>query len=168
MTADALATARVPAAAWPPEFTPRVRPMRAEELPWIIHSWSEGYKNSPQMRKKPWRDYRALDVPVLREALARRDTIVLVAEGNVDDWGVGWLAMARWPSVDVVHWCYTTLAYRRRGVMTALLTDLRPRVAYTHKGPIVRGEQRADLMINELLAKRGINPTYVPYKEWSR
>jgi GNAT superfamily N-acetyltransferase len=155
----------------PLPFAPHVRLMRADELPYVAHSWAEGYKNSPRMRRKTWADYKALDVPALRQCLARRDTEVLCCEATVPGHAVGWVAFARWPSIDIVHWVYVAKPFRRRGVMTALLEGarLRNRVSYTHQAAIRRhGEPRADLMICDLLRKRGVVVSYVPYQEWSK
>lgn len=164
------------APATPPAFTPRVRPMREREHNWVIHSWTEGYKGSPNA-SMPWAEYKAQVVPVLRAALVRHDTRILVAT-DAQDWAVGWLAFARWPSIDVVHWVYTSHQYRRArsrglaptGVMTTLLeaAGLRSHVVYTHKAAAKRKQQRADLRIADLLRSQGTTVSYHPYVEWSR
>lgn len=160
----------------PPPFVPQVRPMRPEEYNWVIHSWTEGYKGSP-CAEMPWAEYKALVVPTLRAALARPDTQVLVAT-NGRGWGVGWMAFARWPSIDAIHWVYTAHQYRRAGsrglaptgVMTALIDAFAPRgnVVYTHKARLKRKAQRADLWIADLLRERGATVSHVSYATWSR
>ncbi len=151
----------------PPAFTPVIRPMRPDELPWVLHSWSEGYKNAPKMSRKTWADYKLVDVPRLREAIARPDTTVLVAADPLGI-GVGWMAFACWPSIDVVHWVYVTMQHRLRGVMSALLAHLRGRIAYTHQAAIKRGHVRADVMITDLLRGQGKVVSHIPYRDWSK
>ena len=144
-----------PAYSVTPHGADHVRPARPDEFGWLVHSWSEGYKLSPGCRKMSWRDYKALQVPELRAALQRPDTTVLVAADGADC-GLGWMAFARWPSIDIVHWVYVTMAARRHGVMARLLGSLRDRVTYTHRGvPMERGARRSDEWITDLLRKRG-------------
>jgi hypothetical protein len=155
----------------PPPFTPHVRPMREDELPYVIDSWAEGYKHAPAMRALRYADYKALHVPVLRAALARPDTTVMMVDGPIPRRAVGWLALARWPSIDVVHWVYVARQYRDpdHHVLLALLAQLRDRVSYTHKGQVGRGErQRSDVWLESLLRERGATVSYIPYSEWAK
>lgn len=182
MSAVATAVAERPDPALPPAFEPHVRLVREDELPYVIHSWCEGYKNSPSCRRKLWPDYKAIDVPVLRAALARPDTTVLCAEADKPGRAVGWIAYARWPSIDAVHWIYVAHQYRRArsrglapiGVMMALLAaaGLRKRIVYTHQAATHHHHTRlrtpADQRIAELLRADGAAVSYVPYQEWSK
>lgn len=166
---SALETAHVYTPVSPPEFTPTLRPLRGDrEHAWVIHSWIEGYKNSPAMRRKTWADYKALDAPVLRSVLERADTRVTMAVDPTSDIACGFMVHAHWLSIDTVHWLYTARPFRGRGIMRQLLGTLRERLAYTHKARVVRGERRADERIADLLAARGVVVSYVPYQEWSR
>lgn len=151
-----------------PPFDPAIRPWRpAAERALVAHSWREGYKDSPDMRRKTWSDYKALHVPVLDAILDRPDTTVLVA-ADPAGLAVGWMAFARWPSIDTVHWLWVQMQHRRRGIARALLAQLRNRVAYTHKAAIRRRQERADLVLSDKLRSRGVVVSHVPYQEWSR
>lgn len=154
----------------PPEFVPTVRPMRDDELPYAIHSWSQGYHDAPGMRRKSWRDYKALHVPTLRDALCRHDTQRLAVEGPVPGRAIGWLAFARWPSIDTLHWVYVAKPYRRRKAMLALFdgAGLRRHVTYTFLGPHCTRGPRSDEWIGELMRTRGAVVSHVPFEEWSR
>lgn len=147
-----------------------VRPMRSGEPAHVLHTWAEGYKGSPPMRRKLWRDYKQIDVPVLHRALNRHDTTILVAVGR-DDLPLGWIAFASWPSIDAVHWVHTGFDFRRAGVMAALFAaaKLKQRVVYTHQSEVKRGgKDRADQWLARWLAARGHSVSYIPYAEWSR
>lgn len=150
------------------ERAPVLRPMSPRELPWVLHSWTEGYKHAPAARRKPWSDYKAHDVPRMREAIARPDTTVMVAADPDTGIGAGWMAFASWPMIDTVHWIYVAMRHRGRGVMTALLGHLRDRVAYTHQGPVKRKQVRADLRIADALRDQGKTVSYIPYADWSK
>ncbi len=156
----------------PPPFTPLVRTWRPEdEFGWVIHSWCMGHRDAPPQRKRLAADYKARYLPVLREALLRADMQVLVAEGPVPGRGVGWLAWARWPSIDTLHWVYVGKPFRHRGVMAALLAAaaLTRHVTYTHEGAVRRaGEPRSDEWIAEQLRGRGAIVSFTPYQDWSR
>lgn len=154
----------------PPEFVPTVRPMRDDELPYAIHSWSQGYHDAPGMRRKSWRDYKALHVPTLRDALCRHDTQRLVVEGPVPSRAIGWLAFARWPSIDTLHWVYVAKPFRRKRAMFAMLdaAGLRKHVTYTFLGPHSSRAPRSDEWIADLLRSRGAIVSHVPFQEWSR
>jgi hypothetical protein len=154
----------------PPAFVPSVRPMRDDELPYAIHSWSQGYHDAPGMRRKSWRDYKALHVPVLRDALCRHDTQRLAVDGPVPGRAIGWLAFARWPSIDTLHWVYVAKPYRRHKAMTSLLerAGLRKHVTYTFLGPHSSRSARSDEWIAELLRSSGAIVSHVPFQEWSR
>jgi hypothetical protein len=164
----------------PPTFVPHVRAMRADELPWVLHSWSQSYKGSRRCDRMTWAAYKELVVPTLRTAIARSDTHVLVCDGAVPGRGVGWLAWSRWPSIDTIHWIYVTHQYRRArshgfasiGVMAALIeaAHLRGNIVYTHEGakPHNRGHVQADLWIADWLRGHGSTVSHVPYKEWSK
>jgi GNAT superfamily N-acetyltransferase len=160
------------AAVPPPEFMPSVRPMRPDELPYAIHSWSQGYKDAPGMRSKTWRDYKALHLQPLRDALVRSDTTRLCVEAGVQNHAVGWIAFAHWPSVDAVHWVYVAKPFRRRGCMRALLAaaELRRHITYTFLGPVLRGraQPRSDEWIADMLRRSGAVVSHVPYQEWSK
>lgn len=161
-----------------PAFVPAVRPMRDDELPYAIHSWSQGYHDAPGMRRKSWRDYKAIHVPVLRDALCRHDTQRLAVDGPVPGRAIGWLAFARWPSIDTLHWVYVAKPYRQArsrglsplGAMSALLerAGLRKHVTYTFLGPHSSRSARSDEWIAELLRSRGAIVSHVPFQEWSR
>lgn len=157
----------------PPPFVPHVRPMRGDELPWVIHSWSEGHKDSPDTDRMRWPDYKALRVPMMRAALERADTAVLVCDGPVPGRGVGWLTWSRWPSIDIVHWAHTAMQFRRRGVFNALIERAlgdRKHVVYTHEAAKRRGkgQVRFDAVLVEKLRARGAVVSYIPFKEWSK
>lgn len=154
----------------PTPFTPTVRPMRNDEFPYVIHSFSEGFKRSPEMKRKTWADFKALYQPRLRDALVRSDTTILVADAHVPGHAVGWIAFARWPSIDVVHWLYVARQFRRRGVARALLTGaaLRTRVVHTHRSEVARGQPPADQLVADFLRRHGAVVSYVPYQEWSK
>lgn len=153
-----------------PRFTPIIRPMAQRERVWVEHSFTEGYKNSPEMRRKVWSDYKARHVPALRECLARPDTRVLIAADPISDIGAGWIAFATGWSVDVVHWICVSMQHRKHKLMTALLDAAvtRPNVVYTHKAPVRRQQVRADLWITDLLRARGTVVSHIPYQEWSK
>lgn len=119
------------------------------------------------MMKKTWCDYKRLYVPLIDEVLDRKDTVISCVVGS-DDRALGWMAFARWPSIDVVHWMYVAAPFRRDGVANRLLEELRTRVAYTHRGPVRRREGSSDLWIAEKMRQRGTVVSYVPYKEWIR
>lgn len=158
------------AAVLPPEFVPRVRTMRDDELPYAIHSWSQGYKDSPAMRRKSWPDYKALHLQPLRDALVRDDTTRLCVDATIPGHAVGWIAFSRWPSVDAVHWVYVAKPFRRRGCMRALLdaAQLRRHVTYTFLGPVRGAKPRPDEWIADLLRRDGAVVSHIPYQEWSR
>ena len=152
----------------PPAFEPTIRPWRpARERALVAHSWRESWKDSPEMRRKSWSDYKARHVPVLDAILDRPDTTVLVA-ADPTDLAVGWMAFARWPSIDTVHWLWVAMQHRRRGIARFLLAQLRSRIAYTHRAPIRRRQERADLVLTGKLRARGVVVSHVPYQEWSR
>lgn len=123
------------------------------------------------MRRKVWRDYKALDVPVLDSALSRPDTNVIVATNAGHT--IGFIVFARWPSIDTVHWLYVMLRHRspEHLVRDRLLqaAELKPRIAYTHEAPVSRRwDQRQDERIAAELRERGHVVSYLPYAEWSR
>lgn len=154
----------------PPDCPPAFRAGHSGDLAWMLRTWSEGYKGSPAMHRKVWRDYKAMDVPQLAVALRRHDTRLMVA---VDEelQPVGWLAYAQWPSIDVVHWVHTNFKHRRMGVMRSLLEKaaLKKRVIYTHQAEKKRrGGERSDERIKRMLEQRGRIVTYTPYQEWAR
>jgi GNAT superfamily N-acetyltransferase len=152
----------------PSAFDPTIRPwLEDRERAFVAHSWRESYKDSPETRRLKWPDYKALYVPVLDAILDRPDTTVLVAADPANI-VVGWIAFARWPSIDTVHWLWVQMQHRRRGVARALLATLRARIAYTHRAPIRRRQVRADLMLGDKLRARGVVVSHVPYQEWSR
>lgn len=155
----------------PPAFEPVIRPWRPDrnERALVAHSWTQSYRDSPEMRNRfgRWEDYKPWFIPVIDSILDRRDTTVLVAADPADI-AVGWLAFARWPGIDTVHWLWVQMQHRRRGIASALLAQLQNRIAYTHKGAIRRRQQRSDLMLTDRLRARGAVVSHVPYQEWSR
>lgn len=152
----------------PPAFEPTLRPWREDrERALVAHSWSEGYKESPDTCRLRWSEYKALVVPTIDAILDRRDTTVLVAADPANI-AVGWMAFARWPSIDTVHWLWVQMQHRRRGIATALLAQLRNRVVYTHRAPNRRRQTRADCVLGDKLRARGVVVSLVPYQEWSR
>lgn len=154
----------------PPAFEPAIRPWRPDrERALVAHSWSQSYRDSPEMRRRfgTWADYKAAYIPVIDAILDRDDTTVLVAVDPADI-AVGWMAFARWPRIDTVHWLWVAMQHRRRGVARELLAQLRTRVAHTHRGPIRRRQLRSDLVLTDTLRARGVVVSHVPYQEWSR
>lgn len=152
----------------PPAFEPVIRPWREDrERALVAHSWVESYKNSPEGARLKWSEYKALVVPTLDAILDRDDTTVLVAADPANI-AVGWIAYARWPSIDTVHWLWVQMQHRRRGIGSALLAQLRGRIAYTHRAPVRRRQERADLVLTDKLRARGVVVSYVPYQEWSK
>lgn len=147
-----------------------IRPMRDDELPWAIHSWSQGHKSAPEHRKRTWRDYKALHLQPLRDALVRRDTTRLVVENGEPGRGAGWIAFSRWPSIDAVHWLYVSRPHRGQGMALALLqhADLRRNVTYTFHGEHRGTQPRPDQRIADRLRREGKIVSYVPYQEWSK
>lgn len=145
-----------------------IRPMLSGELGHVLHTWAEAYKHSPAMKRKLWSDYKARDVPQLAACLKRPDTTVIVAIGDSGT-PIGWLAFARWPSIDAVHWAHTGLKHRHNGVATALFkhADLKRRLLYTHKAEAKRGT-RIDELMSKWLERRGHVVSYTPYQEWAR
>lgn len=180
----------------PPAFTPIVRPMRDDEFPWAIHSWSQGWKDAPGNRSRTWSDYKesATGVQRVRDALCRPDCTRLAVEGPMPDRAVGWLALSRRPGYDVVHWVYVSRQFRRArsrgcapfGAMTGLLGHvvLQRSVVYTFQAacdpklpriPPDPGRPEAtpvlgrnDVWLAEYLRDRGHTVSYVPFAEWSR
>lgn len=147
-----------------------VRPMRTGERAYVIHSWSEGWKQSPAMRRKVWRDFKVLDIPRLDAALDRRDTTVLMA--TIADRSIGYIVFARWPSIDAIHWLYVRKVNRSHDhvVPTALLdaAALKSRIVYTHQGEVPGGARlRDDQRMAAWLRERGNVVSYVPYEEWA-
>lgn len=154
----------------PPAFEPVVRPWRPDrERALVAHSWTQSYRDSPEMRNRfgRWEDYKAVYVPVIDAILDRDDTNVLVAAGP-GDIAVGWMAFASWTSIDTVHWVWVQAQHRERGIARRLLDGLRNRIAYTHKGPNRRRQLRSDLVLCDSLRRRGVVVSHVPYQEWSR
>ena len=179
----------------PPAFTPIARPMRDDELPWAIHSWSQAWKDAPANRGKTWGDYKAHHLHPIRDALCRADCVRVAIEGPVPGRAVGWLALSRRPGYDAVHWVYVGKQFRRArsrqlapfGAMTGLLGHvvLQRSVVYTFQAacdprlpriaprPNVPGEVdgrlgRNDVWLAEFLRDRGHVVSYEPFAEWSR
>lgn len=179
----------------PPAFTPIARPMRDDELPWAIHSWSQAWKDAPANRGRTWGDYKAHHLQPIRDALCRRDCLRIAIEGPVEGRAIGWLALSRRPGYDVVHWVYVGKQYRRArsrglapfGAMTGLLGHavLQKMVVYTFEAacdprlpripprPNVPGEiagrlGRNDIWLADFLRDRGHVVSYEPFAEWSR
>lgn len=147
-----------------------IRPMRDDELPWAIHSWSQGHKGSPEHRKRTWRDYKALHLQPIRDALVRRDSTRLVVENGTAGRGVGWVVFAHWPSIDTVHWIYVSRDHRGQGMMRAMIeaAQLRRNVTYTFHGEHRGRMPRPDERIADRLRRDGATVSYVPYQEWSK
>lgn len=152
-----------------PKFVPVIRPALPREYNWVITSWVESYKAAPGMPDR-WADYKAVHAPRLRECLAREDTQVLVAADPVSDRGAGWIAFARWPRIDAVHWLYVAPQHRGHRYHLALLAGaaLRDHVVYTHKASIRKRKTRADLWLAEVLLAQGKAVSYYSYKEWRK
>lgn len=151
--------------------------MADDELPYVLGSWSEGYKFSERNAKLSWAIYKKHVVPELAAVLGRSDTFVLCArQGDVI---VGWIAYCRGRSVDTVHWVHTRFRIgesgsplRRNGIMTELINAAsgRDRIVYTHRGPKPkhRGGVTSDEWISRWLAGRGVIAVFVPYEEWKK
>lgn len=180
--------------ATPPAFTPIVRAMRDDELPWAIHSWSQGWKDAPGNRARTWGDYKtsSTGVQVVRDALCRGDCTRLAVDGPAPGRAVGWLALSRRPGYDAVHWVYVAKPFRRArsrgcapfGAMVALLGHvvLQRSVVYTFEAacdprlpriPARAGERdsrtgRNDVWLAEYLRDRGHVVSHVPYAEWAK
>lgn len=178
----------------PPAFTPIVRPMRDDELPWAIHSWSQGWKDAPGNRCRTWGDYKTspTGVQTVRDALCRRDCTRLAVDGPVPGRAVGWLVLSRRPGYDAVHWVYVAKQFRRArsrcgapfGAMTGLLGHvvLQRSVVYTFEAacdprlpriPARAGERdsrpgRNDVWLAEMLRDRGHVVSHEPYAEWAK
>lgn len=166
----------------PPANTPLhvvIRPDFPDERPYLLSSWSEGYKNAPRMHSMPWAVYKRHVVPELGAVLDRGDTTTLVAVQPSTGDIVGWLAFSRIYRTPTVHWAHTRFAVgkdgahlRRRGVLTQLLAkaDLGSRWAYTHRGPRQRvaGKETTDATIARALAARGVSAAYVSMEDWLR
>lgn len=157
-----------------PAFTPHARPLRIggdrDERNWTQCSFVEGYKTSPEMRRKTWADYKALHVPALRAVLERPDVRMLAVEAHVPGHGIGWLAWTPWPSVDIVHWAYVGRPFRRRGALKALIAaaGLRRNVVYTHRAGMQAGVRDFDHVLARWMASAGHDVSHVPYNEWSK
>lgn len=157
------------ASAPPPAFEPTIRPWLPDrERALVAQSWIHTWKNAPENHRKPWGDYKALHAPLVDEILNRPDTTVLVAADPANI-AVGWMAFARWPSIDIVHWLWVQMQHRQRGIAMTLLARLRPRLAYTLRGQVRRrGQPRMDLVFTDRLRDLGVAVSYVPYQEWSK
>lgn len=159
-----------------------IRPVRPEDLGYVLGSWKEAHKRAPKLVNMAWSTFNERVKPQLRACLERPDTELTGA--YLDGMIVGWLACSRGRRVDVVHWVHTRFQlphydgrveeFRRRGIMRALFdaAHLQPRLAYTFRGPIPKHRagakpQSSDEWIVRWLGRRGHAVTYVLYKEWS-
>lgn len=163
--------------------------MREDEIPWAIHSWYHGWKDSPAHRNRTWSDYKAMHVQTVRDALTRPDTQRLSVDGPIPGRAVGWMAWCRGRSIDAIHWVYTSKQFRRArengiapaGVMTLLFdaAGLRRSVVYTFHAAVSpslprvgqpgRQERgRNDHWISDLLRERGHTVSHEPFAEWAK
>jgi hypothetical protein len=154
-----------------------VRRALPEDRPYVLSSWTEGYKLAPKMRDLSWAMYKQAVVPELTAVLDRSDVQVLVAIAPTALNIVGWIAFTRGRRVSTVHWVHVRYRVgqgeklRGRTVMRQLLdsAELGDRWAYTHRGPYPKQGPResADAGIARALAKRGVTAAFVPWKEWA-
>lgn len=156
-----------------------IRPMHADDLPYVRSTWKEGHKDAPGAERMRWPVYKATVGKQIDAVLALPATVVLCAyadSGRV----LGWLAYTPGRSISTVHWTHTRFEEagepcRRRGVMTALLDKaaLGKRFTYTFRGARRNnGAKRAgrgdslDLTIAAWLRGRGVTAVHVPVEEF--
>lgn len=164
----------------PPPLLLDIRPMKLDDLGYARWSFAEGHKGAPGTDGMSWRYYKRFIVPELDKCLSRPETMVLAA--YVGAVPAGWIAFHRGRRVSTVHWAHTRFqlgesgqALRRRGVMTTLFeaAGIGERICYTFKGaaPMHGRKGRSQATMDEKLLpwlrKRGGEPVYIPWEEWS-
>tara|TARA_R110002020_G_scaffold32159_2_gene99234 strand:+ start:963 stop:1523 length:561 start_codon:yes stop_codon:yes gene_type:complete len=129
-----------------------VRPAEPQDASFLYSSWLESYAG--QHRDQPKLTVYKMHRPIVERLLESAVTLVAVME-NDSDQILSWMCAERIPKFLVAHYCYTKEAFRRFGLVKALLDAFDYRkgepIAVSHKGYIIK-----DL-------KDRYNFQYIPY-----
>ena len=155
-----------------------VQRVAPEDLGYVLFSWREGHKKSPDASRMPWAYYKATYAQRFAEILNDPSTVLL--GGYEDGKLVGWIVVTPGKRVSTVHWIHVKHEMngertRRRGVMTRLLeaAELGTKFVYTLRARRDRAHlpdgsitKSLDESLVAALRDTGVTATYVPLKEW--
>jgi hypothetical protein len=106
------------------------REMRKDDYSYVLSSWLRSYARSSEFWSLPLGVYYALYQPVVKVMLDR-STVAIAFTPDLPDTIVGWTAIE---GDDTLHYFVTKSRFRRMGVATWMLKDLRELPAvYTHR-----------------------------------
>ncbi len=119
------------------------RPAELADGPFVVSTWSRGFKVSRSAGMICSTDWERVMHPQIQKVLSRADVRTILAYENTDPTFLyGFIAGDTSGSVPVVFFCYVKEAYRRagyaRGLFAALGVDPSQRFAYTCWTPVIQ------------------------------
>lgn len=106
------------------------REVREDDRNYILSSWLRSYADCPEFCRHRRDVFFAIYEPVVKRLLAR-STVAIAWDPTLPSTVLGWLAVE---GEDVVHYWHTKRRFRRMGVATWMLRELRQLPAlYTHQ-----------------------------------
>lgn len=105
------------------------RPMREEDRNYVLSSWLRSYAECPEFRHLARGVYFALYEPTVK-AMIERSTVAIARTTDLPDTVIGFLVIE---ADTIVHYVHTKRRFRRLGVASWMVRELRPfRAAFTH------------------------------------
>jgi GNAT superfamily N-acetyltransferase len=119
-----------------------VRPGKAEDVPFILHSWLKRYRDAVHPRLISDRAYYEVQHAVIRKILEAPGLKISVAcdkedENHIYGYCVGEQLADGWT---IVHWTYVKGPFRRFGIGKKLVSDIVgdvEKVHYSHRTKLV-------------------------------
>lgn len=118
--------------------TIKIRPIKEQDLAFIYNSWLKSYREAPAVRTVPNHIYYTEHHEIIEKILKSPYSEILVACDPLnDDILYGYVVGEHMEHNLTLHWVYCKQEWRRRGVATGLLGQLKSRSAdlpiqYTH------------------------------------
>lgn len=112
------------------------RPLNAEDLSFLHHSWATSYyQGSAAYKLISPAEFHSYHRPLRERFFSKPNTTVIVCSPSTNPWQIiGWIAVEVIPSALILHYIYVKSAYKREGIAKQLIKRALPTkpVVFTH------------------------------------